>query len=71
MAGVHRAHLGLWPEEEGAPDMRARAVGEEEGEAAYWFGTGRYWAVGCFGGWADLVPLASFLFSLFLFLFFF
>jgi hypothetical protein len=47
-----------------------QGVSEEEEEAAYRFGARRCWAVGCFGGWADLVPLDSFLFSNFLFLFF-
>jgi hypothetical protein len=34
-------------------------------------GSSPEWAVGCFGGWADLVPLASFLFSDFFFIFYF
>jgi hypothetical protein len=65
-----RARSGLLPEEEEDADRWGQGVSEEEEEAAYWFGAVRCWAVGCFGGWTDLVPLDSFLFSYFLFLFF-
>jgi hypothetical protein len=51
--------------------MRARAVSVREEGAAYRFGVLAMLGRGWIRGWAGLVPLGPFLFSLFLFFFYF
>jgi hypothetical protein len=69
-AEEHRARAGRLPEGEGGSDRWGPPIsGGGRGEA-YPFGVSPGWASGQFWGWADLVPLAYFLFFSFLLFYF-
>jgi hypothetical protein len=69
--GRRRVWARLCPDEKDDLDRWGPPVGGREREGRYPFGLDPGWAMGRFGGWAERVPEAFFLFPLFLFFFFF